>query len=62
MLGPEYVNLAADTREVNGGKFGKIPDQNTWKLSKDAALVYFCDNETVRCRVPRIPYHPCTQR
>lgn len=47
LLGPEYVNLAADARTVNDGKFGKIPDQSTWKLSKDAALVYFCDNETV---------------
>jgi phosphoserine aminotransferase len=47
LLGPEYVNLAADARIVNDGKFGKIPDQSTWKLSKDAALVYYCDNETV---------------
>jgi phosphoserine aminotransferase len=47
LLGPEYVNLAADARTVNNGKFGKIPDQSTWKLSKDAALVYYCDNETV---------------
>ncbi|KAK5663124.1 hypothetical protein OQA88_6541 [Cercophora sp. LCS_1] len=47
LLGPEHVNLAADARVENGGKFGKIPDQSTWKLSKDAALVYYCDNETV---------------
>ncbi|AEO56392.1 hypothetical protein MYCTH_2301266 [Thermothelomyces thermophilus ATCC 42464] len=47
LLGPEYVNLAADARAINDGKFGKIPDQSTWKLSKDAALVYYCDNETV---------------
>ncbi|KAL2152010.1 hypothetical protein VTH82DRAFT_5194 [Thermothelomyces myriococcoides] len=47
LLGPEYVNLAADARTINDGKFGKIPDPSTWKLSKDAALVYFCDNETV---------------
>lgn len=47
LLGPEYVNLAADSRVENGGKFGTIPDQSTWKLSKDAALVYYCDNETV---------------
>lgn len=46
LLGLEYVNLAADAREANSGKFGKMPDQSTWKLSKDAALVYFCDNET----------------
>ncbi|KAK3680632.1 pyridoxal phosphate-dependent transferase [Podospora appendiculata] len=47
LLGPEYVNLAADARVDNGGKFGKIPAQSTWKLSPDAALVYYCDNETV---------------
>ncbi|KAK4042892.1 phosphoserine aminotransferase [Parachaetomium inaequale] len=47
LLGPEYVNLAADARAINDGKFGKIPDQSTWKLSNDAALVYYCDNETV---------------
>ncbi|KAK0754812.1 phosphoserine aminotransferase [Schizothecium vesticola] len=47
LLGPEYVNLVADARTVNDGKFGRIPDQSTWKLSKNAALVYYCDNETV---------------
>lgn len=47
LLGPEHVNLVADARTVNDGKFGRIPDQSTWKLSKDAALVYYCDNETV---------------
>lgn len=47
LLGPEHVNLVCDSREINGGKFGKIPDQSTWKLSPDAAMVYYCDNETV---------------
>ncbi|KAL2163148.1 hypothetical protein VTH06DRAFT_6984 [Thermothelomyces fergusii] len=47
LLGPEHVNLAADARAVNDGKFGKIPDPSTWRLSRDAALVYYCDNETV---------------
>ncbi|KAI5861505.1 phosphoserine aminotransferase [Durotheca rogersii] len=47
LFGPEHVNIAADSRETNGGKFGTIPDESTWKLSKDAALVYFCSNETV---------------
>ncbi|KAK0635299.1 pyridoxal phosphate-dependent transferase [Bombardia bombarda] len=47
LLGPEYVNLVADARADNGGKFGTIPDQSTWRLSKDAAMVYYCDNETV---------------
>jgi phosphoserine aminotransferase len=47
LLGPEHVNIAADSREANGGKFGKIPEESTWKLSKSPAMVYFCDNETV---------------
>lgn len=47
LLGPEHVNLVCDARTINDGKFGKIPDQSTWKLSPDAAMVYYCDNETV---------------
>ncbi|KXJ92882.1 pyridoxal phosphate-dependent transferase [Microdochium bolleyi] len=47
LIGEEYTNLAADARKVNGGKFGKIPDENSWSLSKNPAMVYFCDNETV---------------
>lgn len=47
LLGPEYVNLVCDARKVNDGKFGKIPDESTWNLSPDAAMVYYCDNETV---------------
>lgn len=47
LFGPEHVNVVADARKVNDGKFGKIPDESTWKLSEDAAMVYLCDNETV---------------
>lgn len=47
LFGSEYVNIAADSRKTNGGKFGTIPDESTWKLSKEAALVYLCANETV---------------
>lgn len=47
LLGPQYVNLVCDARTINDGKFGKIPDQSTWNLSPDAAMVYYCDNETV---------------
>lgn len=47
LLGPDHVNLAADARKINGGKFGMIPDENTWELSKNPAMVYYCDNETV---------------
>ncbi|GAP88010.2 putative phosphoserine aminotransferase [Rosellinia necatrix] len=47
LLGSEHVNIATDSRKTNGGKFGTIPDESTWNLSKDPALVYFCANETV---------------
>ncbi|PNP84558.1 hypothetical protein FNYG_02187 [Fusarium nygamai] len=47
LLGPEHVNIVADARQINSGKYGKIPEESTWNLSKDAALVYYCDNETV---------------
>lgn len=47
LYGPEHVNIVADSRKENGGKYGTIPDESTWKLSKDAAMVYFCANETV---------------
>ncbi|KAF4437430.1 tRNA modification GTPase [Fusarium acutatum] len=47
LLGPEHVNIVADARQINDGKYGKIPEESTWNLSKDAALVYYCDNETV---------------
>ncbi|KAI1358060.1 phosphoserine aminotransferase [Xylaria arbuscula] len=47
LFGSEHVNIAADSRKTNGGKFGTIPDESTWKLSNDPALVYYCANETV---------------
>lgn len=47
LLGDEYVNVATDSRTVNGGKFGKIEEESQWKLSKSAAMTYYCDNETV---------------
>ena len=53
-LGKGFVNVAMDAREANGGKFGTIPDENSWKLTptrkkggKGSAFVYYCDNETV---------------
>ena len=53
-LGKGYVNVALDARKENDGKFGKIPNESTWKLTplkKDGgpggAFVYYCDNETV---------------
>lgn len=47
LLGKKHVNLVTDARTINDGKFGKIPDESTWNLSKNAAMVYYCDNETV---------------
>lgn len=47
LLGNEHINVVTDSREINGGNFGKIADESTWKLSKDPAFVYYCDNETV---------------
>ncbi|CAG8978421.1 hypothetical protein HYALB_00013110 [Hymenoscyphus albidus] len=47
LVGAEHVNVVADARKINDGKFGKIPEESTWKLSKDPAMVYYCDNETV---------------
>ncbi|KAL4990184.1 pyridoxal phosphate-dependent transferase [Aspergillus falconensis] len=47
ILGSEYVNIASDARAANDGKFGKIADESTWKLSPKAAMVYLCENETV---------------
>ncbi|KAI0998352.1 hypothetical protein K3495_g9846 [Podosphaera aphanis] len=47
LLGPEHVNIAADSRKLNAGKFGTIPDESSWSLSTNPAMVYYCDNETV---------------
>jgi phosphoserine aminotransferase len=47
LFGPEHVNVAVDSRKANDGKFGTIPDESTWSLSRDAAMVYYCSNETV---------------
>ncbi|KAF7524950.1 hypothetical protein G7054_g11260 [Neopestalotiopsis clavispora] len=47
LVGEEHVNLVTDARTINDGKFGKIPDESSWKLSQNAAMVYYCDNETV---------------
>ncbi|KAF5022942.1 hypothetical protein F66182_5008 [Fusarium sp. NRRL 66182] len=47
LFGPKHVHIAADSRKTNNGKFGTIPDETTWDLSSDSAMVYLCDNETV---------------
>ncbi|KAF1963618.1 phosphoserine aminotransferase [Byssothecium circinans] len=56
LFGSEHVNIVADSRELNDGKFGTIPEERTWNLSEDAAMVYYCDNETVDgVEFPRFP-------
>lgn len=47
LFGPQHINVVTDSRKENDGKFGTIPDESTWNLSKNAAMVYYCDNETV---------------
>ncbi|RCI07709.1 hypothetical protein L249_5717 [Ophiocordyceps polyrhachis-furcata BCC 54312] len=47
LLGSDRVNIVTDARQHNDGKYGLIPDESTWTLSKDPAMVYYCDNETV---------------
>lgn len=47
LLGYQHVNVAADSRDINDGRFGKIPEESSWRLTKNPAMIYFCDNETV---------------
>lgn len=54
LVGARKVNVALDARKYNDGKFGKIPPESEWTLTKrkreggtGSALTYFCDNETV---------------
>ncbi|RMZ89198.1 hypothetical protein DV736_g3577, partial [Chaetothyriales sp. CBS 134916] len=52
LVGSKYVNVALDARKHSkDGKFTTIPDEKAWagQLTPKgkAALVYFCDNETV---------------
>lgn len=44
-----FVSTVTDAREWNEGKFGKIPHENTWKMTspEGSAFAYYCDNETV---------------
>jgi phosphoserine aminotransferase len=52
LIGPQYVSVVTDARKGNGGKFGAIAEEKEWegnltRKKGDAALTYFCDNETV---------------
>lgn len=53
-LGKAFVNVVSDARAGNGGKFGVIPPEETWNLTKSraeegpgSAFIYWCENETV---------------
>ncbi|KAL8637526.1 MAG: hypothetical protein Q9228_005211 [Teloschistes exilis] len=53
-LGMGFTNVAVDSRESNGGKFGTVPPEKNWNLTprrseggKGSAFLYYCDNETV---------------
>ncbi|KAI5851313.1 pyridoxal phosphate-dependent transferase [Morchella snyderi] len=49
LAGEWMVNVAVNAKEANGGKYGKIPAEDTWKLTEKekSIFTYFCDNETV---------------
>jgi len=50
LVGAAHVNVITDARTKRDGKFGLIPDEKEWTLTKnpeDSAMVYYCDNETV---------------
>ncbi|WFD35235.1 phosphoserine transaminase [Malassezia cuniculi] len=41
------VNVACDVRKNIGDASQPIPRPSQWNLSQDAALLYYCDNETI---------------
>jgi phosphoserine aminotransferase len=54
LVGADKVNVATNAKTQNGGKFGIIPPESTWNLTKrkreggpGSAFIYLCDNETV---------------
>src|SRR5690606_11046382 len=50
LVGEEKIQVAADSKKANGGKWGDIPAIETWDLVKDgedSVYTYYCDNETV---------------
>ncbi|KAK4981114.1 Phosphoserine transaminase [Elasticomyces elasticus] len=52
LVGAEHINVVTDARKHSdsNGKFGRIPEQDTWNSTKEekrCALTYYCDNETV---------------
>lgn len=49
LVGESMVNVAVNAKEANGGKYERIPAEDTWKLTEKGKSIftYFCDNETV---------------
>lgn len=43
----KYAKRYADVNIVTTATLASIPDASTWKLSNDAAYVYYCPNETI---------------
>ena len=48
-LGGGQVNIVTDARQFSqtGKAFDNIPPHDAYKFSKDPALIYYCENETV---------------
>ncbi|KAI0705799.1 phosphoserine aminotransferase [Cytidiella melzeri] len=48
-LGGGQINVVADSRQHSqtGKSFDNIPPHDAFKFSKDPALIYYCENETV---------------
>ena len=49
LAGGASINIAADARtsSVDGKSFTHIPSHKAYNFSKDPALIYYCENETV---------------
>ena len=49
LAGGTTINIAADAREssVDGKSFTHIPSHTSYNFSKDPAMIYYCENETV---------------
>ena len=49
LAGGASINIAADAREssVDGKSFSHIPSHTAYNFSKNPALIYYCENETV---------------
>ena len=57
-----FINVVADARTENGGKFGTIPSEDAWNLTShyagESAFVYYCDNEVSSDSHLHLASHP----